>query len=572
MSEQIDPLVLDILWTRLTAMVNEQASGLQRTAFSHLVREAGDLSVGIFDARGRLTVQAVTGTPGHIFALPATVETLLELFPWSDLEPGDVLVTNDPYIGCGHQYDVSIVTPIFGPTGPVAIYGSTAHVVDIGGRHSSGDGTDVFEEGLRIPPTKLFRAGALNQDLVSMIKANVRSPDEVTGDIYALVGTNEVGGRALVAYMSELGHDDFDSISEQIIVRSRRATSAAIKEVPDGEYSGEIVSDGVADEDEIRIAVTLRVAGDQIEVDFDGSSPPSSKGINVVFNYSRAYAAFSLKCALTPEAPNNHGSLGPITIKAPTNSLLNAQEPAPVSMRHVVGHLIPGAVFDALAKAVPDRVIAEGSGAAWVTSALIPRSGEKSTIASWVNAGGMGARPNKDGLSCTSFPTGTRAVPIEILESSYPLIVHRREIMPDSGGAGRFRGGCGQTITFEISSADGGSVGSSTDRISRPAVGASGGGDGMAGAFYSDKGPMESKGSNRIAGGERVTMRLPGGAGLGPAITRPPAMVLRDVVAGYVSADAAERDYGVVIDPDSLAIDANATDRLRKELAHDAAA
>ena len=568
MAGQTDPLVLDILWTRLTAMVNEQASGLQRTAFSHLVREAGDLSVGIFDTQGRLTVQAVTGTPGHIFALPATVETLLELFPWSDLEPGDVLITNDPYIGCGHQYDVSIVTPIFGASGPVAIYGSTAHVVDIGGRHLSGDGADVFEEGLRIPPSKLFRAGELNEDLVSMICANVRSPGEVTGDIYALVGTNEVGGRALVDYMSELGHDDFESISEQIITRSRRATAAAIKEVPNGEYSGGIVSDSVAGEDELRIAVTLRVADDEIEVDFAGSSRPSSKGINVVFNYTRAYAAFSLKCALTPEAPNNHGSLGPITIKAPTNSLLNAEEPAPVSMRHVVGHLIPGAVFNALAKAVPDRVIAEGSGAAWVTSALIPRPGDKSTIAAWVNAGGMGARPNKDGLSCTSFPTGTRAVPIEILESGYPLVVQSREITPDSGGPGRFRGGCGQTITFEINSPNGGSVGSSTDRLTLPAVGAAGGGEGMLGAFYSENGPLESKGSNHVAGGETVTMRLPGGGGLGPAVTRSPDQVLRDVVDGYVTVEAARHEYGVVIDPEALVVDADSTEKLRRELTH----
>ena len=279
-----DALLVDILWTRFVAMVNEQARGLQRTAFSHMVREAGDLSVGIFDTRGRLAVQAVTGTPGHIFALPATVRTLLELYPWSQLEPGDVLITNDPYIGCGHSYDMSVITPVFGPRGPLALYGSTCHVVDIGGRPPSADGEDVFEEGIRIPPLKLYRAGVPNEDLLALLRTNVRLPDEVLGDINALVGANEVGGTRLTEYVAKLGDEAFDTVADAMIARSERAMRSAIAAVPDGTYSAETLSDGVAGEELVRIAVRLEVRGDEIDVDFAGSSGASAKGINVVLN------------------------------------------------------------------------------------------------------------------------------------------------------------------------------------------------------------------------------------------------------------------------------------------------
>jgi N-methylhydantoinase B len=545
-ARETDPVLFDILWTRLGAMVNEQAKRLQRTAFSHMVREAGDLSVGIFDTSGRLAVQAVTGTPGHIFALPATVKTLLELFPWADLEPDDVLITNDPYIGCGHAYDVSIITPVFGRSSrPLAIYASTCHVVDVGGRHSSADGEDVYEEGIRIPPLRLYRAGRANKDLLALLAANVRLADEVIGDINALVGANEVGGRRLVQYMSELDQDSFDAISDQIIDRSERAMRAAIATVPDGVYTAETRSDGVAGEGDIRIKVRLAVRGDEIAMDFAGSSPASRKGINVVLNYTRAYAVFSLKCALAPDTPNNDGSLRPVSVDAPVGSLLNARQPAPVSMRHVIGHLIPGVVFKALAQAVPDRVIAEGSGAVWMTSVLTSKPDGTQAIASWASAGGMGARPTKDGLSCTSFPTGTSAVPIEILETSGPIVVRSREITIDSGGPGKYRGGCGQEMRFEIVSEEGGSIVSSTDRIRFAASGASGGQQGAPGAFYAAGQDMDPKGSNHVPGGRTVTLRLPGGGGFGDPRERSHEAVMRDVRAGYVSTEAAAREYSV---------------------------
>jgi N-methylhydantoinase B/oxoprolinase/acetone carboxylase alpha subunit len=561
-----DRIVVDILWTRLGAMVNEQARGLQRAAFSHMVREAGDLSVGIFDTHGRLAVQAVTGTPGHIFALPATVRTLLERYPWSQLERGDVLITNDPYIGCGHSYDVSIVTPVFGPDRPVALYGSTCHVVDIGGRPPSADGEDVFEEGLRIPPLKLYRGGEPNEDLLELLRSNVRLPDEVIGDINALVGANEVGGARLVAYIAKLGYDAFDKIAEAVIARSEQAMRKAIAAVPNGRYASETLSDGVTAEDPVRIAVQIDVRGDEIDVDFAGSSGASPKGINVVLNYTRAYATFAIKCALAPDTPNNDGTLRPIAVRAPIGSLLNASEPAPVSMRHVIGHLIPGVVFQALAQAVPDRVPAESAGAVWMTSVHTLGPGGAPGIASFASAGGMGARPTKDGLSCTSFPTGTSAVPIEILEAGSPVLVRSRALTADSGGPGQFRGGCGQELVFEIVGASAGTVVSSIDRIRIPASGAAGGRAGTPGAFHTSGEALNPKGSNRIVAGRPVTLRLPGGGGYGDPRRRTLAAVVRDVVAGYVTVDAAAKHYRVVVDPDDLSLDCEETARLRSDL------
>ncbi len=564
MTPATETLERDILWTRLTAMVSEQAVRLQRAAFSHMVREAGDLSVGVFDTGGRLVVQAVTGTPGHIFALPSSVKTLLSRFPWSELRDGDVLITNDPYIGCGHQYDVTVMTPVFGPSGPLAICASTCHVVDVGGRRPSADGADVFEEGVILPPLKLVEAGEPSAAVDAFIRANVRLPDEVVGDINALVGANRVGGLRLVEYLEELGTDNFDAIADDLIGRTEAAMRAAVQELPDGTYRARTESDGTGPDDPIHIEVRIDVSGDRIAVDYDGSSPASEKGINVVLNYTRAYTAYALKCVLAPDTPSNEGALAPIEVRAPEGSLLNARRPAPVSMRHVIGHLIPGAIFTALAKAVPERVIAEGSGAVWMTS-ILTSSEDSPSIASFASAGGMGARPNKDGLACTSFPTGTSSVPVETLESGGEVVVHSREITPDSGGCGRFRGGCGQSIRFELRDSGGGSIISSTDRLRIPAVGADGGEAGGAGAFEIAGRAADPKGNNAIAPGAQVLLRLPGGGGHGDPLQRDPEAVRADVVAGYVSPASARDHYGVVLEGPGLAVELEATRQLRAE-------
>jgi N-methylhydantoinase B len=560
-ADGLDPLTLDVFWTRLQAMLDEQARAVQRTAFSTVVREAGDCSVGVFDTHGDMIGQAVTGTPGHIFALPACVRHLLSVFEPSTLQLGDVLITNDPYLNCGHQYDFTIATPVFHHGRFVAMYASTCHVLDIGGRFDTGGGRDVFEEGLIIPPLRLYRAGVLDEGLVALIRANVRTPLEDIGDMHALVGTNHVGARRLGEVMDELGLTGLDEAGAEIMARSERATRAAVAAIDDGSYANVAQFDAVGED--LVIAVTLTVAGDQLHVDYTGSSPRNRKGINVVFNYTHAYTTYALKCALTPDVPNNQGSLRPITVTAPRDTLLNAVPPAPVALRHAIGHFLPGAVYGALGKAIPERVLAEGSGALWSTDVNGVLDGRR-FIGSFMNAGGIGARFGKDGLSSTSFPTGTTSVPVEVTESIAPILFHRRQLRTDSGGAGQWRGGSGQTIEFEVRSDTPVVLSTSPARLAHPAQGMRGGQAGLAGSIeVGDRSVPELAHVREIASGQRVTMHLPGGGGMGDPRLRDPQAVLRDVQAGYVSREAATRDYGVVIDAAASSIDAAQTARLR---------
>jgi len=314
----LDPVVLDVIWTRLIALLNEQAVALQRSAFSPTVREAGDCSIGFFGLDGAMIAQAVTGTPGHVLALPDCVRYLLSAHPPESLRPGDVILTNDPYRNCGHQFDMTVLSPVFHGEQAVALYASTCHVLDVGGLRLSPVAGDVFEEGLLIPPMKLYRAGELNADLVEMIEANVRAPGEVIGDIKALVGTNDVGSRRVLEYLDELGIADLEEIQREILERSERAMRQAICELPSGQYRHSITIDGVKPNEPVTINVLLEIPGDgTIVVDYTGSSPRSPRANNVVLNYTHAYTSYALKCAIAPELPNNAGSLAPISVIAP---------------------------------------------------------------------------------------------------------------------------------------------------------------------------------------------------------------------------------------------------------------
>lgn len=562
---ELDPISFDIFWTRLIAMLNEQAIGLQRTAFSPLVREAGDCSVGIFALGGRLIAQAVTGTPGHIFALPACIKYLLREYPLDQWADGDVFITNEPYENCGHQYDVTIATPVFHHGKPIAVYGSTAHVLDIGGRPLSSEASDVFEEGLIIPAMRWMERGKLNSVLHRIITANVRTPEEVLGDIDSLVGTNEAGRRRVVGYMDELGLNEIGTSAAEMIRRSERAMRDAITRLPDGVYQHVVRGDGFEDGEEVIIAVSLTISGDHLIVDFTGSSAASPKGINVVFNYTNAYTIYALKCALAPDVPNNEGSLAPITVVAPQGSLLNAVPPAPVGMRHVIGHLIPSAIFCTLGQAVPERVIADGAAAVWMTTVRGTMKANQTYLTSWLSAGGMGARPTKDGLNCTAFPTGTRAVPMEILESLSPIIIRRRELIQDSGGPGKYRGGCGQRIDVQLRSETPGTFISSTERVHHPPEGMAGGGPGRRGALHNEGRALRLKATNPMNPGDIFTLELPGGGGYGNPAERDPRAVVKDVVLGFVSEEAALRDYGVVIVNEGEGWDAESTRKARLE-------
>jgi N-methylhydantoinase B len=563
-STGIDPITLEVLWNRLIAVVNEQATALMRTSFTTVVRESGDLSAGVFDPRGYMIAQAVTGTPGHINSMATCIHHFLAVYPAATLHPGDVLITNDPQKTSGQLHDFTVISPIFDDAADlIAFFGSTCHAIDIGGRGLSADARSMYEEGLFVPITKWYDAGRPNEELVKIIRANVREPDQVLGDIHAQVAGNNVGGARLKEFMAEFGLESIEPLADEIISRSERAMRDAIATVPDGVYTHSGQSDGF--DAPVTLAVTITKRGDTIHADWTGSSPASPRGINVVLNYTHAYVTYALKCALCPDVPNNEGSFRPVTVTAPPGSLLNALPPAPVAGRHVIGHFLPGIVFGALAPVLPGRVIAEGAANIWATQLTGENRNGGSFTYVWFSCGGTGARPTSDGIHTTAFPSGIMGVPVEVIESVAPLLIHRREIAADSGGPGRFRGGCGQYMEVGALTGKPYNLGPIFDRTRVPAEGYAGGGQGARGAItLSDGRELQDKSQIALAPDERFTLQLPGGGGYYNPFTRDVAAVLDDVLDGFVSIAAARTEYGVVIDPTTLRVDEAATQSLRQ--------
>jgi N-methylhydantoinase B len=537
----LDPVELEILWSRLVTIANEQAAALQRTSFTPIVRESGDLSAAFFDARGLMLAQAVTGTPGHINSLATSMHHFLEAFPTTELGPGDVLVTNDPWMTSGQLHDLSVVTPVFNGAKLIGFFGNCCHAMDIGGRGLSADASEVFEEGLRIPMTKLYASGEPNDELFRIIRSNVRTPREVLGDVHAQVAGNRVGADRLIEYLDEFGLDDVEDLSYEILSRSEEGTRSAIEAVPDGEYRKIIQTDGL--EEPITIDCTVMICGDEIHVDYSGSSSQVDRGINVVLNYTAAYTSYALKCVMYPQIPHNDGSFRPVTVRAPEGSILNARFPAAVAARHIVGHFLPHAVLGALAEVLPDRVIAEGAGNVWLNT--VRGVGENRFVTVFFASGGMGARPTKDGLSTTSFPSGIATAPVEVIESTSPLLFRRKEFRRDSGGAGRHRGGLGQRIEVEVTSGEPFVVSSLADRMRFPAEGYAGGLPGARARFLAGSDVVENpKMSQRLEGGSRFVLELPGGGGFHDPRSRDRAAIVRDVEEGLISPEVAFRDYG----------------------------
>jgi N-methylhydantoinase B len=559
-----DPVVLDVIWTRLIALLNEQAVSLQRTAFSPGVREAGDCSVGFFGLDGAMIAQAVTGTPGHVLALPDCVKYLISVHPPSSLRPGDVILTNDPYRNCGHQFDITALTPVFRGDVPVALYASTCHVLDIGGSRMSPIAADVFEEGLLIPAMKLYRGGVLNEDLVQVIRANVRTPVEVLGDINALVGTNDIGGKRVLEYMEELGISDLDQIQHEILTRSERAMRAAIAKLPAGSYSHQITIDGIDPGEPVTVKVRLDIRADgTMHVDYTGTSPKSHRANNVVLNYTHAYTSYALKCAIAPELPNNAGSLAPISVFAPEGSILQARSPSPIGMRSTVGHFLPTAIFGALGKAAPHLVIAGSVGLASM-NVYGEHKGRRFISGSGLSNGGMGARPTKDGLGAAGWPHGARHVPVEISETTGPLLFLRHELRADSGGPGRFRGGLGQTYELTMLSDTPTMLRLIAHCVEVPAPGSSGGGAGARGEVSDGDGKeMSLRTPNLLERGDVVRLAMGGGGGYEDPHQRDVALVLADVLDGYVTVERARSEYGVAIDQGRIDNAATATLRAR---------
>jgi N-methylhydantoinase B len=537
--------VVELVSSRLHAVVNEQQAALVRTAFSTIVRESEDLSCGVFNSRGQMIAQSVGGAPGHINAMATGVRHFVNTFAGT-LEAGDVLLTNDPWKTAGQVNDITVVTPVFRAGAPIAYFASTCHAADIGGRILSAEAREIYEEGLRLPLMKFAAAGVVNDDLVAIIRENVRTPDETIGDIYAQATANAVGARELTRLLDELGLPDVDWVGDEIISRSEQAMRRAIEGLPDGRYEYEGWSDGVDDEP-LLLKLALTVDGDTIAADYSGSSAQTRHGINVVLNYTHAYTSFALKAALAPDVPHNEGSFRPVRVTAPEGSLLNCRPPAPVASRHVIGHLLPGIVLGALHQAMPDRLLAGGSEALWLTVWRGWGAGDHYTQTLF-SAGGMGARAEKDGLSATGWPSSVGAVPVEVVETLTPLVQLTRTLRPNSGGAGRTRGGLGQRIRIGTRSGCEWHLSALVDRLQHPAPGRCGGSAGAAGALMlADGQALPGKRLLALTPEDEVLLLLPGGGGYGDPLTRASAAVFADVVAGYISVEEAEAAYGVAI-------------------------
>jgi N-methylhydantoinase B len=549
----IDQIHMQIQWNRLLSVVEEQAQVLIRTAFSTSAREAGDISAGVFDIQGRMLAQAVTGTPGHVNAMAASVGSFLEVYPIEVMEEGDIYLTNDPWKGTGHLNDFTVVTPTFLDGKIVALFACTTHVVDVGGRGFGPDGRQVYEEGLCIPIMPLAKRGEFSEPVMAIVRINVRNPVEVEGDLYSLAACNDVGGARLVAMMREFNLQNLDELGRHIIDSSRAGMLVEVRALAYGTYENAMRIDGYEKEVDLVCKMTISESG--IDLDFAGTSPTSSYGINVPVTYTEAYATFGVRCIIGSRVPNNAGSLEPVRISAPVGCILNAPRPAAVTARHVIGQMLPDVVLGCLNQIIPGQVPAEGTSCLWNPVLLGGHGmtdenyGDATPFAmNTFHSGGTGARPVKDGLNATAFPSGVRNTPIEINEAIAPLIFWKKEYRTDSGGAGTHRGGVGQVM--EISHADGAPFAINTmfDRVTYPPRGRNGGANGMTGRVYlSDGTELKAKGRQSIPSGQRITLEMPGGGGLGDPKTRDKASVVADVRNGMVSQEQARAIYGVEI-------------------------
>ena len=542
----LDVIERQVMWNRLISVVEEQAQTLLRTAFAPIVRECGDLSAGVFDLKGRMLAQAVTGTPGHVNSMAESVQHFIRHFPIAEMNEGDIYITNDPWMGTGHLNDFVLTTPTFRNGRLVGMFSCTSHLTDIGGLGTGPDATDVHMEGIYIPMLKLADRGRIDETLMAMIRRNTREPIECEGDVYSLAACNEVGCVRLVEMMDEFGLEDLGELADYIVTSSRRAVLDEVAALPKGCYHNVMTVDGY--DRPIDLVATLEIADDGVRVDYDGTSAMSRYGVNVPMAYTTAYTCFGLGCAIAPGVPNNAGSLSAFRVTAPDRSILNAPYPAAVCARHLIGQLLPDVVFGCLEQVVPERVPAEGASALWNLTfrGETDRGANERTMFAFtaVTNGGTGARGVKDGLNGTAYPSGVKGTPVEIVETMTPVLFRRKELRTDSAGAGTWRGGAGQIIEVETANKTDMDLLAAYERIDHPARGRAGGGTGEPGAVYLASGTrLKGKGTQVIPAGERLVVHTPGGGGHGPASARPSEAVAADVADGIVSEAAAGADY-----------------------------
>ena len=536
-----------VMWNRLLAIVEEQAQVLQRTAFSTIVRESGDLAAGVFDASGRMLAQAITGTPGHINSMALAVGHVIVKHPVQTMRPGDVFIHNDPWIGTGHTNDFSVTTPCFRDGVFVGLLACNCHLLDIGGSRNGVGTLDVFMEGLFLPILRIVEEGVVNQMLMDVIGANTRLPIETVGDVYALISCNEIGCERLVGMMDEFKLLALDSLAEHIIAASRTAMLERIRELPRGTWSASLTLDG-QDDEPVELRASLTVSDSGIDVDYAGTSPMVRHNFNVPFCYTLAYTSYALGCILAREIPNNAGSLEPRRVRAEPGSIVHASKPAAVVQRHLIGLMLPDLIFGCLRQVIPDRIPAEGAGVLWNITGFGPRSSPAvmgdDFLVNIVTTGGMGALPSQDGLSATGFPSGVRGGPVEIFESMSTLVFWRKQYREGSGGAGATRGGLGQDIAIGNSLDEPFSIATAFERLRFPARGYAGGHPGACGTVGLQSGiALPGKGRHHIPAGDRIVIQSPGGGGLGDPTSRDPALVRQDVAQGLITEEAAARDY-----------------------------
>jgi len=520
-----------VMWNRLLSVVEEQGQTLIRTAFSPIVRECGDISAGVFDLEGRMMAQAVTGTPGHVNSMAESVKHFINHFPLKSMNEGDIFITNDPWMGTGHLNDFVITTPCFKNNKIVGLFSCTSHLTDIGGLGVGPDATDIHMEGLYIPMLQLAKKGVMDQTLLKLISQNTRQPVETEGDVYSLAACNDIGCKRLVEMMDEFKISDLKDLSDFIFNKSLQAVENEINKIPNGVYKNSMMIDGF--EKDISLEAKLVVNDKSITVDFAGTSEKSKFGINVPLSYTKAYTCFGLSCLVSAEIPNNAGSLQPFQIDAPLGSILNAPYPAAVCARHIIGQMLPDVVFGCLEKALPDKVPAEGASCLWnITFRGKTDRGANNNSLFAVTAvvnGGTGARPIKDGLSATAYPSGVKGTPVEINEAVAPLLFLKKEYRPGSGGKGKYNGGLGQVIEIKSAINEDMDLLASFDRIKYPARGRSGGENGKAGRV-SIKGQrqLNGKGTQVLKAGEVLEIFTPGGAGIGKYSERDEALINKD--------------------------------------------
>lgn len=541
-----------VMWNRLIAVVEEQAQSLLRTAFGAITREAGDISAGVYEPGGRMIAQAMTGTPGHVNTMATAVQHFFGLYPVSSMKPGDVYITNDPWLGTGHLFDYVIMTPVFLGKKVVAMFACTCHVIDVGGVGMSAKGNSVYEEGVLVPHMKLRKEGALNEDLMGVICANSRNPVEVRGDILALVTCNDTGAVRLLDMMREFGLTSIEPLAKHILTESERAAREAIRGLPEGAWSYSMPLDGYESPIEIKAKLTIRRGN--ITIDYTGTSPASIYGINSPRTYSHAYSVFALKAVIAPHVPNNAGSLDCFDLETEAGTCVDPTRPSPVTARHVIGQMLADAVFGCLCQALPGQVQAESAGSIWILALgsahglVAAKETAKARPFQVLNIGlgGIGGRPGKDGLATTAFPSGVGTIPVEVTETQSPLWFKRKHYLRDSGGAGEFRGGVSQVIEianredapFTISAA-------TFDRIRFAAQGRDGGRPGRKGLARLGSGEkLKDKGIHVIPKGDSLVLELPGGGGFGDPGRREKSMIEADLRDGLVSEEAARADYG----------------------------